>query len=95
MIRLSVYYPTTEGATFDFDYYQASHIPAVLAAWGLDMAEVDKGVSGPYVAAAHFRFESTEALDRAMSAEGTAGVMADIPNYTTIAPVIQTSEILG
>jgi hypothetical protein len=30
-----------------------------------------------------------------MSAPGTADVMADVPNYTTIQPVMQTSEIVG
>ena len=25
MIRLSVFYPTTEGATFDHDYYRDKH----------------------------------------------------------------------
>ena len=30
-----------------------------------------------------------------MASEGTAAVMADIANYTTIAPVLQTSEIVS
>jgi len=30
-----------------------------------------------------------------MAAEGTADVLADVANYTTIAPVLQTSEIVG
>ena len=94
MIRLSVLYPTTEGATFDFEYYQKSHIPAALAAFGLESAEVDKGVNGPYVAAAHFCFESADAVGEAMKSPGAQGLMADIPNYTSISPVMQMSEIL-
>ncbi len=66
MIRLSVYYPATEGATFDHDYYCNKHVPLAVKAWGLDGAEIDKGVDGPYVAAVHFRFESLDALRRAM-----------------------------
>ncbi len=27
MIRLSVLYPVTEGATFDHDYYREKHVP--------------------------------------------------------------------
>jgi len=29
-----------------------------------------------------------------MGAEGTGAVLADVANYTTIAPVLQTSEIV-
>ena len=95
MIRLSVFYPSTEGATFDHDYYRNKHVPLAVKTWGLDGAEIDKGVDGPYVAAVHFKFESLEAVGAAMGAEGTADVLADVANYTTITPVVQTSEIVG
>jgi uncharacterized protein (TIGR02118 family) len=94
MIRLSVLYPKTEGATFDHDYYRNSHVPLALATWGLDGAEIDKGIDGPNEAAVHFKFESMEALGAALGAEGSAAVTADVPNYTTITPVIQISEIV-
>ena len=94
MIRLSVFYPTTEGATFDHDYYRDTHVPLCISSWGLDGAEIDKGVDGPYVAAVHFRFESMEALGAAMAREGTGAVLADVANYTSIQPVLQTSEII-
>jgi uncharacterized protein (TIGR02118 family) len=94
MIRLSVFYPATEGATFDHDYYRDHHVPLAAKTWGLDSYEIDKGVDGPYVAAVHFTFESVEAIGAAMSGEGTGAIMADIANYTTIAPVLQTSEIV-
>jgi uncharacterized protein (TIGR02118 family) len=94
MIRFSVFYPSTQGATFDHDYYRNKHVPLAVKTWGLAGAEIDKGVDGPYVAAVHFKFESPEALGAAMGAEGTADVLADVANYTSIAPVIQTSEIV-
>jgi uncharacterized protein (TIGR02118 family) len=94
MIRLSVFYPSTEGATFDHDYYKNKHVPLCVKTWGLDGADIDKGVNGPYVAAVHFRFASPEALAAAMGNEGTGDIMADVENYTTIAPVLQTSEIV-
>jgi uncharacterized protein (TIGR02118 family) len=92
MIRLTVMYPATEGATFDHDYYRNTHVPLAVKTWGLDGAEIDKGMDGPYVAAVHFRFESLEALGAAMGNEGTGAVLADVANYTTIEPVLQTSE---
>jgi len=95
MIRLSVFYPTTEGASFDHDYYRDKHVPLAVKTWGLDGAEIDKGLDGPYVAAVHFVFESPEAVAAAMGNPGTGDVLADVANYTTIAPVLQTSEIVG
>ena len=94
MIRLSVFYPTTEGATFDHDYYCDKHVPLAVKTWGLAGAEIDKGIDGPYVAAVHFTFDSLEALGAAMGAAGTMDVLADVANYTSIAPVLQTSEIV-
>jgi uncharacterized protein (TIGR02118 family) len=96
MIRLSVLYPETEGASFDHDYYRDKHVPLAVKSWGLDRsaAQIDKGVNGPYVAAVHFTFESLDAIGEAMGKPGTADVMADLANYTTITPVMQTSEIV-
>ena len=95
MIRLSVLYPVTEGASFDHEYYRTNHVPLCLRTWGLDGAEIDRGIDGPYEAAVHFTFGSVEALGEAMGSPGTGDVLADVANYTTIAPVLQTSEIVG
>jgi hypothetical protein len=65
-------------------------MPLAVKTWGLDGAEIDKGVDGPNVAAVHFKFESLEAL----GAAGTADVLADVANYTSIAPALQTSEMV-
>ena len=94
MIRMTVMYPVTEGATFDHDYYRDHHVPLAVRTWGLDGAEIDKGIDGPYVAVVHFRFESIEAMDAARAVEGSAAVSADIANYTTIKPIRQISEIV-
>ena len=94
MIRVSVFYPSSEGSTFDHDYYREKHVPLVMETWGVSKATIDKGVDGPYVAAVHLEFDSLEALQGAMAAEGTAAVMADVANYTNITPVLQTSEIV-
>ncbi len=95
MIRLSVFYPVTEGASFDHDYYRDQHVPLAVSTWGDVPAEIDKGVDGPYEAAVHFTFDSLEAMGAALGAPGTADVMADVANYTSITPVMQTSEIVS
>jgi uncharacterized protein (TIGR02118 family) len=95
VIRLSVFYPSSEGSTFDHEYYREKHVPLAIQAWGLSTADIDKGVDGPYVAAVHFEFDSVEALQAAMAAEATGEVLADVANYTNITPVLQTSEIVA
>ncbi|MBI2709599.1 MAG: EthD family reductase [Actinobacteria bacterium] len=95
MIRMSVLYPTTEGASFDHDYYRDSHVPLCVRTWDPVSAEIDRGMAGPYVAAVHFTFASTEAMEAAMGLPGTGDVLADVANYTSIQPIIQTSEIVG
>jgi uncharacterized protein (TIGR02118 family) len=94
-VRYTVLYPATEGATFDHDYYRDTHVPLACRTWGLDGAQIDKGIDGPYVAAVHFVFESVDAMQQAMSTPDTAKIRADIPNYTTITPVRQVSEIVS
>jgi uncharacterized protein (TIGR02118 family) len=93
MIRFSVLYPATEGATFDHAYYRDTHVPLAVRTWSPLSFEIDRGIDGPYVAAVHFTFESHEAMAAALAVEGTAAVRADVPNYTMITPVRQVSEI--
>ena len=95
MIRFSVLYPATDGATFDHDYYANKHVPLAEQTWGLSGAVIEKGINGPYVAAVHFTFESQDAMNAALGSPGTGEVMADVANYTTITPVTQTSEVVG
>lgn len=96
MIRLSVLYPRADGATFDHDYYRDHHVPLCLRTWGLeaDRAEIDRGLDGPYEAAVHVRFDSVDAMKSAMANPGMSEILGDIANYTTISPVMQTSEIV-
>ena len=95
MIRFSVLYPKTDGASFDHDYYVNKHVPLAVSTWSPKAAEIDKGVDGPYEAAVHFLFESASAMQAALGSAGTGDLMADVANYTTIQPVTQTSEIVG
>jgi uncharacterized protein (TIGR02118 family) len=95
MIRVSVFYPSTEGATFDHDYYKNSHVPLCEQTWSPLSSHIDKGIDGPNVAAVHLVFESAEAMQAAMALPGTAKVLEDVANYTTITPVMQVSEVVS
>ena len=102
MIRVSVLYPATEGASFDHDYYRNSHVPGVeerLGPLGLVRWEVEKGIGtaepdapAPFVAIGSMYFETMEQVQAALGA--SEELMADVPNYTTIEPVFQISEVV-
>ena len=101
MIRASVFYPASEGAAFNNDYYFNQHYKLCcdrLKTAGLVSAQFDKGVADgaggkpPFLAIAHFVFNSVGDFQKAMGAHGQE-LMGDVPNYTKIAPVIQISEI--
>jgi uncharacterized protein (TIGR02118 family) len=95
VIRFSVLYPATEGASFDHDYYRDRHVPLCVELWSPAEAVVEQGIDGPYVAAVHFTFDSMEAFQQAVSSPRTAELATDVANYTTIEPVRQLSTIVG
>lgn len=96
MIEVSVMYPRTDGASFDFQYYLGVHMPLVDQRLGdaLKKSVVVKGSSeAPYMAIAHLWFDSLEAFEEVFP-QHEQEFMDDVPNYTAISPVIQISEVL-
>ena len=100
MIRIAVLYPNADGKTFDVDYYKNTHMKLVeekLNPLGLVGCEVDAGIAGlgdapaPYATIGYMFFETLEAF-QAGFAEVGAELVADIPNYTNIEPIIQISD---
>ncbi len=101
MIKVSVFYPHGENKRFDMNYYCAKHIPMVQQKLGaaLKKTEIDEGLAGgapgapaPFVGVAHLYFDSVDAFQAAFHPHGQE-IMADVPNYTDIAPVLQISAI--
>jgi uncharacterized protein (TIGR02118 family) len=96
MIRVLVAYPRTEGTKFDTDYYVGTHMDLVRSKLpGIVRAEADIALDDtqPYYAVAHMVFESMEAFGAAMGAPTAGEVMADIANYTDVAPTLQISTV--
>ena len=100
MIRVAVLYPNSSGSTFDVDYYKRTHMKLVqqkLGPLGLLGSEVDAGIAGmgdaapPYAAIGYMFFDTLEAFQAGFDQVG-AELVADVPNYTNIEPVIQISE---
>ena len=101
MIKVSVLYPNTSGSSFDMNYYCESHIPMVLSKLGKACkgCSVEQGLGGAapgtspaFVAMGHLLFDSVEAFQAAFGPHA-AEIMGDIPNYTSISPTIQLSEV--
>ena len=101
MATLSVVYPRTPGATFDYDYYQNKHLPLAGARWGsagladgealLGKSSPD-GSEAPYFAIGILHFESADALRAALTGEHASEVIGDIRNFTDAQPIIQINE---
>lgn len=101
MIKVSVFYPNGDGASFDLDYYLDRHIPMVSEALGpaCKSLSVDAGVAGgtsgepaPYVAMTHLLFESVETV-QAVLASHAEKIFSDTPNFTNLQPIFQISVV--
>ena len=99
MQRVTVAYPNKADAKFDFDYYMKKHIPFVAGLGGKSM-EVGRGISSATGSPAAFVCVATIPIDsvakfQAMFSQHGTEILADIPNYTNIEPIIQFDEILA
>ena len=103
MFVVTVLYPATEGAGFDFDYYAKTHLKLVQDRWGplgLTSLTAIRGTGTPdrapppYVAIATLTWESAQEFRAAAKAHG-AEIFGDIPNFTPIAAITQFSETLA
>ena len=101
MATLSVVYPRTPGATFDYDYYQTKHMPLVGERWadaGLRGGEAllgkaaPDGSEPPYFAIGIIHFDTAGSLHEALNGEHASEVIADIRNFTDAQPVIQINQ---
>ena len=101
MIKVSVMYPHQPGARFDHVYYRERHMPLVKARMGAACLyyTVDQGLAGgapgqppTYVAMCHIHADSVEAFQAAFGPHAKE-IMADIANYTDIAPAMQISQV--
>jgi uncharacterized protein (TIGR02118 family) len=102
MIKVSVMYPHRPAARFDHSYYRDRHLPLVKSRMGecCKFYTIDKGLAGAsvdappaYLAMCHIFCDSIEAFQQGMGPHMDE-IMADIPNYTDVAPVIQVSEVV-
>ena len=100
MILVSAMYPNRPGSRFDRDYYLQTHIPLVKERWrgmGLLETRLVRGVGtadggeSPFQVMALFRFRSLQDFQSAAQAHARE-IIADVPRFTDVQPIIQISE---
>ena len=101
MIVVSVMYPGASEGSFDERYYMEKHIPLVRDRWtglGLKDVQVLRGTGTPdgsppmYRTIALLTFGSLAEFQAAGKAHGRE-IFADIPQFTTVQPVVQINEV--
>ena len=102
MVRVTAFYAHSEDAQFDWNYYVNKHLPLVRELLGSKLLgmEVDRGLHGVaaglppmYIAMARLDFESQDVLQQLML-NVVPKIVADIPNYTSVALQVQVSELV-
>jgi len=103
VIKMSVYYPADGGSRFDHDYYRTHHMPLIQERLrdACLRYEIEKGLGGrepgsapAFVAACHIYSPTLVAFQAAFGPH-RAEIVADVANYTDIAPIVQISEVVG
>jgi uncharacterized protein (TIGR02118 family) len=98
MYILTITYPKSKAATFDFDYFREKHLPEVgrtFGPFGLGFASVLKGEESldgkdpAYFAITILSFREEQGARDAAASEGAKALMKDMPNFTTSKPVLQ------
>ena len=99
---LSVYYPWQADARFDFNYYRDKHLRMMSDLYGQSVGkmQVRKGLrkgdgsSPAFIAALTVDILSMEGFDAA-GKEHLPKLLADLANFSNVAPVGQIEELVG
>ena len=98
MYILTITYPKSAEASFDFDYFRTKHLPEVGKAFkpfGLGYASVLRGEEslngkGPaYFATTILSFSTEQGARNAVASEAARTLSADVANFTSVKPVMQ------
>ena len=98
MYILTITYPRSANASFDFDYFRSTHLPRVGEAFrpfGLGYASVLRGeetLGGgdpAYFATTILSFATEEGARNAVASDAGKALADDIGNFTSVTPVMQ------
>ena len=98
MYIVTISYPKSKGATFDFDYFRQKHLPEVGKAFGpfgLGYASVLKGEESldgkdsAFFAITILSFLKEQGARDAVASDGGKALAEDIANFTSVKPMMQ------
>lgn len=98
MSILTIHYSKSDGASFDFDYFQQTHLPEVGKAfkpYGLGYASVLRGEEAlgggepAFFATTILSFSDEEAARNVVKSDAGKALAKDIANFTSVTPVMQ------
>jgi uncharacterized protein (TIGR02118 family) len=97
---ITVLYPAKGNERFDFDFYRRRHIPLIQDILGQSLhgLEVRRGQPAPdgspptYIAVISIRIADWPAYERAMAVRAQE-LIAEVPLFTKVMPIIQTDEV--
>ena len=98
MYLVTIQYPNSKGATFDFDHFHRDHLPAVgraFAPFGLGWGTVMRGEqsldgSDPaFFAIMVLSFPTEQSARNALAGQEGKALLAEVAGFTSAQPVIQ------
>ena len=99
---MTIVYENGPEVTFDFDYYENTHMPLIMRLYGdsISRFELRRGQPGadgsppPYVATLNIYIADVDAFEAA-AAEHQAGIAADVPKFTNANLIAQRDQVVG
>jgi uncharacterized protein (TIGR02118 family) len=98
MYILTITYPKSADASFDFDYFRSKHLPEIgkgFKAFGLGYASVLRGEQSldgkdpAFFATVTLSFATEQGARDAVVSDAARTLSADIPNFTSVTPLMQ------
>ncbi|KAL6894858.1 hypothetical protein GGI43DRAFT_412360 [Trichoderma evansii] len=98
--NVTVFYPQPkEGEFFDMKYYIDTHMPIANEKWsplGLKNWQILQfGPDAPYHVVAVLNWENEGEAEIALKHAAATDVLADVPNFTNLKPVLKAGNITG
>lgn len=99
---LTILYPYEEGATWDADYYRDNHMALIMDLYDtgairrFEVRKADPLPEGnpPFMGTVNIYIENQERFDAA-GAHHAETLVADVPNFSSVFPVVIPTEIYG
>jgi uncharacterized protein (TIGR02118 family) len=99
---MTIVYENGDGVTFDFAYYENTHMPLIMDRYGSSISRFElrrgqpaaDGSPPPYVATVSIWIADPQAFDAA-AAQHQAALQADVPTFTNARLIAQRDRVVA